>query len=354
VDDTGVERLKTISAVIEQGGPAPSETVRSLLSWFGAQRRGYLVVAVIQAALDRAGLTTEPDFESAFIDSHIQFRPKPKPGGDQLDPPLSTSTSAHAEAGADHSASSAGYSDPSFRLSKLAAANNIPVSVKPDATLAEAVTIMLSRDYSQLPVMPNERDVKGAISWRSIATRLSLGRQGTAVREFMDTVDILPSDASLFDAIRHIVDKQYVLVQAPDRRVVGIVTSSDLSVQFQSLTEPFLLLSELENDIRRVLQDKFSPSELAASKDPGDTTREINSVHDMNFGEYIALLERTENWKRLGLQLDRRSFIDQLKQVRDVRNDVMHFDPDGIPPEDLAMLRDFSKFMQRLRDLGVT
>ncbi len=226
--------------------------------------------------------------------------------------------------------------------------------MKPDATLAEAVTIMLSRDYSQLPVMPNERDVKGAITWRSIATRLALGKQGTAVREFMDPVDILQSDASLFDAIRHIVEKQYVLVQAPDRRIVGIVTSSDLSVQFQSLTEPFLLLSELENEVRRVLQHKFSPSELAAAKDPGDTTRQINSVHDMNFGEYIALLEKPDNWRKLGLQLDRHSFIDQLKQVRDIRNDVMHFDPDGIPPEDLGMLRDFSKFVQHLRNLGAT
>ena len=250
--------------------------------------------------------------------------------------------------------SSSSYSDPSFRLSKLAAANNIPVSVRPDTTLAEAVTIMLSRDFSQLPVMTNERDVKGAISWRSVAARLALGLKGTAVREFMDPVEILPSDASLFDAIRHIVDKQYVLVQASDRRIVGIVTSSDLSVQFQSLTEPFLLLSELENDLRRVLRGRFSQSELAAAKDPGDTTREIKSVHDMTFGEYIALLERPENWKKLDLQLDRRSFIDQLKQVRDIRNDVMHFDPDGIPPENLGMLRDFSKFMQRLRDLGVT
>ena len=117
--------------------------------------------------LDDACLATEPDFESAYIDSHIQFRAKAILGEDTPAKCDSTSTSVDSEVPEDRPPSSPAYSDPSFRLSKLAAANKVPISVKPDATLAEAVTIMLSRDYSQLPVMQNEGDVKGQSGVRS-------------------------------------------------------------------------------------------------------------------------------------------------------------------------------------------
>jgi hypothetical protein len=43
-----------------------------------------------------------------------------------------------------------------------------------------------------------------------------------------------------------------------------------------------------------------------------------------------------------------------LDQVRDIRNDVMHFDPDGIPPDDLERLREFARFLQRLQSIGVS
>ena len=49
--------------------------------------------------------------------------------------------------------------DPTYWIGKLEAANHALVSVKPDAQLSEAITMMLSHDYSQLPVMTNERDV---------------------------------------------------------------------------------------------------------------------------------------------------------------------------------------------------
>jgi hypothetical protein len=52
--------------------------------------------------------------------------------------------------------------------------------------------------------------------------------------------------------------------------------------------------------------------------------------------------------------LDRKAFIENLNSVPRIRNDVMHFDPDGIPPEDLQVLRLFAAFLARLRSIGVT
>jgi CBS domain-containing protein len=246
------------------------------------------------------------------------------------------------------------YADPTYRVSKLAAANKPPVSVAPDATIQEAITLMLKNDFSQLPVMSGERDVRGVVSWASVGTRLALGKNGATARELMDPHQETRTDSSLFQAIPIIVTYQYVLIRGADNRITGIVTASDLSLQFQQLAEPFLLLGEIENHIRRILGTKFTFSELAEARDPGDTERVITRVADLTFGEYIRLLENPNRWTQLALPIDRRTFCQELDRVRRIRNDVMHFDPDGVPPEQLAALRDFTRFLQRLKGVGVT
>jgi CBS domain-containing protein len=358
-------KLTSVSEAVERG-ESPQETVRTILSWFNAQRRGVWVVSMIRAALEDAELTTEPDFESAYIDSIVSFRKRPIVGvGAALAAPATASGTGHVGMANEAAVGEAvdvvigehqplASTDPSFRLSKLAAANRTPLSVGPDALLEEAVTKMLTYDYSQLPIMQNEREVRGVVSWRSIASRLATGKDGSCVREFADKVEVIEASSSLLEAVSLVVQHQYVLVRGSDRRIVGIVTSSDLSAQFQALTEPFLLLSEIENDLRRIIQAKYDQPELQAAKDPADTSRTIKSVFDMTFGEYVRLIDNPDRWKKLNVKLDRNSFVGNLNSVRRIRNDVMHFDPDGIPPEDLNELRNFAGFLARLRNIGVT
>ena len=247
------------------------------------------------------------------------------------------------------------YIDPTYRISKLAAANRKPVVVTPNDTLQKVVTLMLTYDFSQLPVMTSERDVKGMASWTSVGIRLGMGKHGDTTQDFMDPYyPELNADASLFQAIPIIVQHQYVLIRGSDRRITGIVTASDLSVQFQQLAEPFILLGEIENHIRRMLGGKFSLAELADTQDAAATKRTVAGVADLTFGEYVRLLQNPERWEQLGLSLDRLTFCTQLDRVREIRNDVMHFDPAGIPTEDLHHLRDFTRFLQRLQSIGVS
>jgi hypothetical protein len=163
------------------------------------------------------------------------------------------------------------------------------------------------------------------------------------------------SEASLFAAIPIIVEHGYALVRAgSDKRLVGIITTSDLSLQFQQLSEPFLLLGEIENHLRKIIGPKFGPEELAALKDPSDTGRLIKSVSDLAFGEYKRLLEEPSKWQTLRLNLDRAVFVELLDKVRKTRNEVMHFDPDGIEDESLKDLRDFARMLRTLQTIGAT
>jgi hypothetical protein len=170
----------------------------------------------------------------------------------------------------------------------------------------------------------------------------------------MDEHHEIRADASLFLAIPIIVQSQYVLIRGADELITGIVTASDLSLQFQQLSEPFLLLGEIENHIRRLIGDHFGVAELTAARDPSDADRPINGVEDLAFGEYIRLLENGDRWEKLNIAADRKTFIAELARVREIRNDVMHFDPDPLPDSDLDTLRRFAQFLQRLQTLGVT
>lgn len=151
----GYERLLKISNEmkddLEKGAaPTPTElTTRDFLRWYGYERRGAFIVGEIRNNLEELELRTNPDFEGAYIDSIISI----ELDSDVPDSPSSGEPDSHIH-----------------RIGTLEAANRKPMSVKPDEPLSKATTIMQLKDYSRLPVMNNERDVKGIISWQSIGT----------------------------------------------------------------------------------------------------------------------------------------------------------------------------------------
>ena len=73
----------------------------------------------------------------------------------------------------------------------------------------------------------------------------------------------------------------------------------------------------------------------------------------MTLGEYVRLLEDPKHWTRLKLPVDRHEFIERLKRICGIRNDVMHFDPQRVDPDAMKALREFVRFLQELRRLGV-
>src|SRR4029077_9718062 len=129
--------------------------------------------------------------------------------------------------------------------------------------------LMLTNDFSQLPVMTTAKDVKGVVSWKTIGSRLALKRPCAVVRDCMEQAHLVSIDDSMFSAIAAITAHDYVLVQARDKSICGIITATDLNVQFLRLAEPFLIVGEIEHGIRRVLHGKFTSKELEAAKAPG-------------------------------------------------------------------------------------
>lgn len=348
------EKLDAITTQIENDR-TPSVTVRELLTWVQAERRGYIVANLIRQKLKQRNINTAPDFESTYLDSKIDFikydyNSDTKEISDARE--VATDDSPKSEDVINTPLGRYSTIEPAYKISRLEAANKPPIYISPDAPITEAVTSMLVNSFSQLPVMTNERDVKGVISWTSIGSRMALGKSETLVKDFMEPHQEMRLNESILSAINIINQYDYVIIRGEERKIVGIVTASDLNYQFKQISESFMLLSEIENYIRRLIEPKFSVDDFQSSKDPNDC-RPIESVSDLTFGDYVRLLENPERWSKLNLSISRKIFCEKVDQTRKIRNDVMHFDPDGIPTEDLKTLHDFSVFLQRLHSFNL-
>lgn len=63
--------LGDIADTLRQGRSPESISVRELIGWFEALRRGSNVNWHIRRSLEQAGLVTIPDFEGAHIDGRV-------------------------------------------------------------------------------------------------------------------------------------------------------------------------------------------------------------------------------------------------------------------------------------------
>ncbi|MFN3252318.1 HPP family protein [Roseibium album] len=344
-----VEADQTISEFEEvkqdvEAGKEPKAKVRELLGWFDARRRRTGVVKRIQSELDEAGIVTTPSFTKVWIDAEITFKKAPEE--EELPAVQDDESVTSSEKAAKES---------NILISRLGAANCGVVSVNPQDTVEKAITLMLAHDFSQLAVMTNDRTLNGAISWKAIGKRLSHENNLVEVKDAMEVAIALEDTESLFKATKLIIEHDFVFVRSSvDKKVTGIVTATDLSEQFQFLSEPFLLIGQIENQIRNLMNGKYpieTLQDVCNDTDP-DRKQRIQSVADLTFGEYLRIIQNPENWEGLGLRVDRGVFCAEMDKVREIRNDVMHFDPDGIDEEQYDQLRRFSRMLDELEVLS--
>ena len=308
----------------------------------------------IRDALAEVKLDTSPDFDDTHIDASITFVPAPPSLAVGSHGAVAGVPAQGAPPDADivDLAFEPERVDPSYRVARLRSARTPPVAVNPDTTIAEAVTLMMKHDFSQLAVISGGRTVKGVVSWKSLGKRLAMGKKCETVGDAMEPVNVIELGTSLFEAVALIAKNDCVLVKDETNQPCGIITSYDVSETFVELGEPFLLLGEIENLVRDMMDGRFSEEELEKGRDPLDADRPISKVSDLNFGGYVRILQDPAAWVKVGTRLDRGTFVTYLERVREIRNDTMHFDPDGVDVDDRKELRDFAGLLKQVKQLG--
>lgn len=303
-------------------------TVRELIGLWGWLRRGSFVSSQVTEALHNLGLTTSPSFTEVGLDDRVRLVTLPKSGvGSAAEEPRRAV---------------------GVQIGSLPSAARGVIGVRPEDSLQKAQTLMLIHDYSQLAVMRSPTDLRGAVTWESVAKVLLRGQPVADVKSARIDAPIVRRDSDLLQAIPTITAAGFVFVTGRNREVSGIVTTADLGKQFADLAGPFILLSEIEVRLRVAISGVFSVKEMASVRDPA-SSRSVVSVDDLSLGELIRLLDPESNWERLNWHLDRGEFLDALHQVRRMRNEVMHFSPDPLRDDDLDALRAFLQCLRAIQ-----
>ena len=111
------------------------------------------------------------------------------------------------------------------------------------------------------------------------------------------------------------------------------------------------MLEQIGNLIRHILDGKILKEDL--EKVCQEESRKPESSDDLTFGEYIALIENPKQWERIGLKsVDRALFVQSLNEVREIRNDIMHFDPEGIDDCSKEKLKAVGDYLTKLANFS--
>lgn len=327
------ERLRDARRKAEENRPEKI-SVRELLSLWGAKGRGDQI-SRIEADLANHGLVTSPSFRKVTLDATVQLITASQRAESSNVLPVTDDPEENEQL------------DIGLTVGNLPSALGGVEFVSPTATLDEAITKMLLNDFSQLAVLGGAHNLRGAVTWKSI-TQARHSRPDAYLSDAIVHAHDVHYDRELIDVLPTLQISDFIFVRNEKNAIAGIVTTADVVDAYRELATPFFLIGELDQTLRRVLARSFDIDDVIAVCDPHGN-RSLRSFNDLSMGDYQRVLERPDSWQRIGWPLDRSSFIKRLHEIRKIRNDVMHFNPDPPPRESVNMMRNIIKL---LRDYG--
>ncbi|WP_184503155.1 CBS domain-containing protein [Streptomyces botrytidirepellens] len=310
--------------------------VRELLGWWGEYGRG-VVTEKIETALANHSLVTVPPFTQVSLDTAVQLQRAPVEEAPGDGAPARDDLDGDEERP---------VREPGPTVGTIVSAMGEVVSVSPQATLENAVTLLLLNDFSQLPVIAG-RQLKGAVTWKSIAQARHRKADCTLIDAVVDAREVR-FDHDLVDVLPVLADTDFLLVRGA-RGEIGILTVADVALAYGTQATPFLLIGELDRRLRAVITDRFDLVDVTAVCDR-DGSRRLTSFDQLTFGDYLSVLGNRQRWEELGWPLDRVAFTKRLDEVRKIRNDLMHFNPDPLPHNAEAKVRGVISILRQYAD----
>jgi predicted transcriptional regulator len=349
------KEFNVLAKNLMDSGAKREMTVRELLALFGQAKRGREVARFIKYKLRYFDLETVPAFDRTHIDSKIviQAREEKKESGNRESgaktsgsskTPIPVEIAKEIEAEED--------STPHITVGLVMPPDRPMHTVRPSDPLSKVVTLLMMEHVSHVAVLQSVRKAEGLVTWKSVGTALHSGRNIKTALDCMEqNPRVITLHTPLLKAIEEVLQYGAVLVEGEDKSIKGIFTADDVAKQFIASAQPFLILEDIENRLRKLIRKlKLNAIELRDFVDPADEKRrlEARQVEDLTFGEYARIVQSETLWPRFRIQLERSSFYQRLNQIREIRNSVMHFHPDGITSEERSTLTGFRDLLQQL------
>jgi predicted transcriptional regulator len=330
--------------------------VRELLELFGQAKRGREVTRFIKYKLWYYGLETTPDFGQSHIDAkvtlHMRADGKGGAGRRYVSDSVTAGSKTLTPVQIENEIEALEGVSPLITLGMVLPPDRQMHAVRTNDPYSKVVTLLMMENLSHVPVLQSPRKAEGMVTWKAVGTALHSGRIIKTVADCMEpNPRVVRLDTPLLKAIEEVLKYGAILVEGDDKSIKGIFTSDDVAKQFIASAQPFLILEEIENRLRKLIRKlKLTESELKGFVDPTDVKRleRVCKVEDLTFGEYARIIQSEVVWTRFSIPLERNLFCGRLDQIRDIRNSVMHFDPDGITLEERQTLMGFRDLLQLL------
>ncbi|MEX2309818.1 MAG: CBS domain-containing protein [Pirellulales bacterium] len=251
-----------------------------------------------------------------------------------------------------------------------------------------ALERMVDNGFSQIPVTDKAGRIIGVFSWKSFGKRVAdlhattIKPTDLPIRAAMEPARFIDREVYI-DTETDWGDIDHVLV-GTDEELVGVLCISDVFGRLNDFAEAFVLLYEIEHEIRDLIRDVYDDGELravleamkaSASRPAMEVVAELKQVieeqgtipavgkaikllrsgsdgrlenlEDFSFSQYRSLICCEANWPRFEPVFDtmRELVTADFGDVNELRNVVFHFRR-GITPKDTDRLR---RFRDRLR-----
>jgi predicted transcriptional regulator len=319
-------------------GEPISVTVRELITLWDLTDRDRAASAQVEADLANHNLTTAPDFRAVGLDSTVRLMQMPERSSAKA-AAAPDETETKVAGGVDEESVDIGLT-----LGNLLSDDSRLAWVPPTASFEEVITMLQINDYSQVAVLANKYTLHGAISWKSIAEAKHLNTDAI-VSDAVHSAQVFDYDRRLLDVLSTLQEDEFIFVRNFDGEISGIITAADVVRKYDDTATPFFLIGEVDQELRQLIVNTFDEDTVRnACKSAGTA---FKSFETMTVGQYQAVLGNPDCWRQLGWPLDRTQFVKRLDEIRRVRNNVMHFNPDPPKPADVAKLRIFLRLVRR-------
>jgi hypothetical protein len=273
--------------------------------------------------------------------------------------------------------------------------NQEPLVLDGSTLTYDAIERMVDNGFSQIPVADKTGKIIGVFTWKSFCKRvvdlhtIKIKPTDLPIRDAMEPARFVPPEVYI-DTETDWGDINYVLVGTNDN-LLGILCISDVFGRLNDFAEAFVLLYEIEHEIRDLIHDVYSDEELtealqamlASANKPAIKVVEelkaiideqgtipaigkaikllssggsscLESLEECTFTQYRILICSETNWSRFEPVFDTmRELVNaDFGEVNDLRNIVFHFRR-GITPKDTDRLRRFRDRLRYDRELFV-
>ena len=136
-----------------------------------------------------------------------------------------------------------------YPVQNLIEGREFPVCVSPADHVQRALDLMIEHDFSQLPVVDPGKCALGMVTHQSILRALRNFRvkiEELRVSSAIVQADKYHSEDDLFDLLDRLRDTYAVLIVDSQDKLVGIVTTYDLTEYFRRRAEDMMLVEDIE------------------------------------------------------------------------------------------------------------